>query len=590
MDRRLLPFALALLACNDVPQDDFVSQGGISPDPTAILEGSVLYTGPPPRCVYENGVAQRVLGRVALTMFEYDNPPPPEGSASSALNLMFVEGLFSTRDCLPDGVTTSDQRLTRSVAFRWPRVTLGPAAASYQIRGFYDYDEDMLPLFSVSRLPTAGDVIGAAVNDVRDPSKGLLRIALPRVEEAEDGLIYGGITVALAEVVRTERPAFQLDANRTLSSAQPFIPALGAMGLDAAGSLRGFRSNTCATPGTAGCGLSLSPLPASLSPLLAASGVAIDLADPIASAFYSAPIDIKTVNRKSDTNSGVDTPVPDGKVDPHPILGAALGIPWFTPAVLLQRLPSPGAELREAAARIPRVLFVGTPLLNDDLTPIASSFVEAAIPVAVPPVAAVELITGRSECRVPYFAPGTPSLVTNGRLSHCAPLPSGRYAVNVLAGVAGGVQAPSTSGESPATFTGARYSGQSWTLPNELGNPLQTNSVVAGQGLDDTFLVQDAPVAQCAASMPNGLCAEGLEIIETADGVDSVACLRRECCEYVAHLCGVPACPKEPTANGGTIAASPTSITATHANGGGIPNCVPFEMPTQCCPVAAPAP
>jgi hypothetical protein len=585
MDRRFLLLALALLACDDVPQDDFVSQGGISPDPTAILEGSVLYTGPPPRCVYRDGVPERVLGRVALTMFEYDNPPPPEGSASSALNLMFVEGLFSTRDCLPDGVTTSDQRLTRSVAFRWPRVTLLAAAASYQIRGFYDYDEDMIPLFSVSRLPTAGDVIGAALNDVRDPSKGLLRIALPGSEDAADGLIYGGITIALAEVVRTERPAFQLDANRTLSSAQPFIPALGAMGLDAAGSLRVFRANTCATPGTAGCGLSIQPLPADRAPTLAASGVAIELADPITSAFYSAPIDIKTVQRKSETNTGVDTPVPDGIVDPHPILGAALGIPWYMPAVLLQRLPIPGAELREAAARIPRVLFVASPLLNDDLTPIASSFVDAAIPVAVPPVAAVELIPGRAECRVPYFAPGTPSLVTNGRLSHCAPLPSGRYAVNVLAGVAGGVQAPSTGGESPATFAGARYSGQSWSLPNELGNPGQTSAVVAGQGLEDTFVVQEAPLGQCAASMPNGVCSQGLEIIETADGVDSVACLRRECCEYVAHLCGVPACPKVTTASG-TISDSPLRIVATHANGGGIPDCVPFELPTQCCPVA----
>jgi hypothetical protein len=586
MNRRIVPFLFTLLACEDIKQDDFISAGGISPDPTAILEGSVLYTGPPPRCVYRaDGTPERVLGRVALTLFEYDNPPPPEGSASSALNLAFVEGLFSTRDCLPDGVTTSTDRVTRSVAFTWPRVSLFTNAANYQIRGFYDYDEDMNPLFSVTRLPSAGDVIGAALNDVRDASKGFLRIALPRREDAKDGLIYGGITVALGDVVRSERPAFALDDNRTLSAAQPFVPAITAQGVDPAASLRQFRAATCATPGTPDCGLSLRRLPAELAPALDAEGVELELNNPVAAAIYTAPIDIRTVVRKSETSSGVDVLAPDGKIDPHPTLGAGLGVPWYFPAVLLQRLAIPGHEAIETKARIPRVLFVGTPLLNNDLTPLASSFVDAAIPVAIPPVAAVELIPGRAECRVPYFAPGTPALVTSGRLANCAELPTGRYTVNVLAGLAGGQQSDSTSGESPASFAGARYSGQSWSVPNELGAPGLSGPAMADQGIDGAFVVHDPSEgsAECAPSALKGLCEDGLEILETAEGVDSIACLRSECCDYVVHLCGLPTCEKMVTESGASFSKSPSEITGTHANGGGVPDCVPFELPWQCC-------
>jgi hypothetical protein len=584
MQKRALIAALLLCACDEIEQDDFTSQGGISPDPSAILEGSVLYSGPKPRCLYRpDHSVERVLGRVVLTMFEYANPPPPEGSATSALNLMFVEDLFDVRDCLPEGVSTSDQTITRSVSFRWPRVSLFQTAADYQIRGFYDYDEDMNPLFSVTRLPTAGDVIGAALNDVRDASKGLFKISLPRLEDAKNGLIFGGITVVLGDVVRSERPMFELNADRTLSAAQVFFPALGFTGIDGPASLRQFRAATCGTNTADDCGLSLQPLSANLTPALNADGVQVELADPVASAIYTAPVDIETVVLQSATNSGLDVQTPDGKVDPHPTLGAGLGVPWYAPIVLMQRLPDPAAAAIEAQARIPRVLLVGSPLLKDDLTPVESSYVGKPVPIAIPPVAAVELIPGHAECRVPYFAPGTPALVTDGRLANCAELPTGHYAVNVLAGVAGGTQSGT-----PASFSGARYSGQSWTVPNELGDPSQVSSLIEGQGLADTFVVQDptADAQPCASSKLSGICTDGLEIVENTVGTDSVACLRRECCDYVSHLCGLPSCDKVAAASGASIAASPTAITGTAASGAGIPNCVPFELPWQCCRAA----
>src|SRR5688572_9117381 len=72
----LIGLALGVLAACDPPQQDvFKSQGGISPDPTGIIAGSVLYVGPRPTCEYSGGRPTRVVGRVLLTLFIYDNPP-----------------------------------------------------------------------------------------------------------------------------------------------------------------------------------------------------------------------------------------------------------------------------------------------------------------------------------------------------------------------------------------------------------------------------------------------------------------------------------------------------------------------------------
>ena len=52
------------------------------------------------------------------------------------------------------------------------------------------------------------------------------------------------------------------------------------------------------------------------------------------------------------------------------------------------------------------------------------------------------------------------------------------------------------------------------------------------------------------------------------------------CCEPVAHLCGIPLCPlaAPPTHPDAQVRAGITSVE------GGVPNCVPFEIPDFCCP------
>jgi hypothetical protein len=591
-----LLFPLLLAGCGELAQDDIASQGGISPDPTALVEGTILYAGPRPTCVWTDGKVERVLGNVILTMYEFDNSPPPEGSASSAVNLLAVSGdtLFNPEDCLPErAVPNYAERITRSVVFRWPRIVLRERAADYQIRGFYDYDGDLIPFFSTTRLPTGGDVVGAAPVDLQDPSKGLYKLSLPPIAEAANGVRRDGLTVVLGNVVWTERPAFQLSAQRRLPGDAPFIPVLDAasetMAIDAAATLRSFRRLTCAAgDASEGCGLTLQRLPMSDAVKLKASAVDLELTSD-AYAFFAEPVDFRTI-----AQGRVDTQVPDRQPDPHPVLGG-IGVPWFTPMVLLQRIvrdpPNavpPPPSLIERDSRIPAVLMVGSVLLDAERRPTKSSYNEA--PISVAPVAAVELWPGRPECRVPYFPPGTPAAVYRGRVAHCAELPTGHYGVSVLSGAAGGqlrVAEGSSRGDSPRTFEGARYSGQAWSIPNELANETQTGgaaNVIASQGMDGTFIVHDPSPGkgQCAESnVP--ICANDLLFSESPiDGLDVQTCLPRYCCEAVAHLCNVPLCPVSDSSEG-RVAQSPSSAIASAGGRPPVPNCVPFEIPPQCC-------
>ena len=114
-------------------------------------------------------------------------------------------------------------------------------------------------------------------------------------------------------------------------------------------------------------------------------------------------------------------------------------------------------------------------------------------------------------------------------------------------------------------------------------------SLMPDQGLAGSFVIHDPMPdvsAACAESTFNGLCAGGTELSENAEGVDSTACVIQECCDFVAHLCGLPVCAPVPSGSDGNIAPSPHSITGTAANGAGIPDCVPFAIPWKCCRAA----
>jgi hypothetical protein len=229
-------------------------------------------------------------------------------------------------------------------------------------------------------------------------------------------------------------------------------------------------------------------------------------------------------------------------------------------------------------------------------TPTKRSYVNGA-PIAVAPVGAVELKANDAACRVPYFPPGTSTLVMNNRVAHCGELPTGHYAVNVLGGVAGGAvtAADSSVSESGNIVTGGRYSGQSWTVPNELANPVQVGAanVLAHQGVQGTFEVRDPTPnisAECTVGTLFPRCEGDVAGVQQSTtgipNVDSATCLPKYCCDEIAHLWGVPVCPFDEAT--GMYAAS--SAVVMGPNGKPVPTCLPFPLPAVCAPPVAAVP
>ena len=121
---RLALLTLLVVACTNPPYDAQRRSGGASPNPLGIIEGSILYVGPRPQCLYtHDGTAAAIAGNVILLMFDYDNPPPPTGSATTAANLFALDGseMFNLADCMPLAPTEADLLpITRSANFTWP--------------------------------------------------------------------------------------------------------------------------------------------------------------------------------------------------------------------------------------------------------------------------------------------------------------------------------------------------------------------------------------------------------------------------------------------------------------------------------------
>jgi hypothetical protein len=618
-----LCMALSLASCDEPKQDKFKSQGGISPDPSGIIAGSVLYVGPRPYCVRdEDGRPTRVQGRVVLTLFLFDNPPPPEGRATLPINLKFLnpEELFTVADCLPAGemADPTGPFITRSIPYSWAQIALGANGETvrYQMRGFYDTDEDM-NLFGVKNLPTEGDIAGAALVDVQDPSKGFLPIILPPASGAPNGYRRQGVIVALGNYIWLERPIFGLNQYRFMEATKTVVArqVANSSEIDINATLKEIRSNTC--NGSLTCGLSLDQAtPDEFDPVFERGDVQLDYS-PDKYAFVCEPVDVLTIRE------GTDVSKPDGVPDPHPLLGSNLGVPWFTPMTILTRLaPTKNMQDIEALAGIPNVRLIGSILLENAVTPEEGPQPTkrtrlGSIEIAVPPVAAVELDPNNPQCRVPYLAPGNYTRAYESRLSYCSDLPTGVYNIAALSGVTGGErnEAPADVSDNGYVYDGGRYSNQAWTVPNELGDPFQVGDdrALASQSAAGGFVIYDRDVdsqGNCATAQDpdqdlmvrpvkyRGLCEPGEEVtIENPPGavgagIDGTGCLPSACCEGVQHLCGVPlcalcdeeSCPGLDLGSNHPIRQGPTKIVMLTEDHKSVPDCLPYALPTLCCP------
>jgi hypothetical protein len=231
-----LPLVLAGLgaACGDIPVDPPAPEGqGLAP--AAVLQGTVVYSGPHPCSM--NG---HIVGAAILYVFDRRNPPPPNGLAATPVNFAVVTGdaLFPSEPRNP-GATLycpSDNGITDTVTVSSPFSIAPIQGGSYLLQAFYDATGDFLPNFKFSNLPEQGDIGGGDVDtadalnpinagnpnylpkfipiDVGTPEVGAGGFdagfpgAIPNYTVSQAGLIVGGLTVTLGATLGMTRPYF----------------------------------------------------------------------------------------------------------------------------------------------------------------------------------------------------------------------------------------------------------------------------------------------------------------------------------------------------------------------------------------------
>jgi hypothetical protein len=212
----LLALAAGAFSCDDPAHFLNAGQAG---GPKGVLEGTVTYAGPLP-CT-EN---QHVVGAALMLIFDVRLLPPPEGLGTSAASLAVTPGdkLFAS---LKGHLTFNADGSRWCPAANTPPVTVSGTwaaapleGATYEVRGFYDHDGNFDPSFSISKLPTKGDIGGGAIDNAADVLVGKApiyrKIALG--ELATDGSRYipetgahiSGIAVTLALPLPLDTPVF----------------------------------------------------------------------------------------------------------------------------------------------------------------------------------------------------------------------------------------------------------------------------------------------------------------------------------------------------------------------------------------------
>nr|ADI22126.1 hypothetical protein [uncultured myxobacterium HF0200_19H16] len=540
--------------------------------PTGVMTGTIFYNGPAPLC--EN---EKPIGRIVLTLFEYDNPPAPFGSATSAISLVTLSGdaLFSSDDC-----STAAGRIQRSTEFTWPTIPLGSGSdVHYQMRAFYDNDGDFNPLFGSRKAATSGDVGGGAYAalELDQPNFDLTQLAYEQisfgaVEANPKGQLVPNITVLLAAPVLTERPIFQLATNsstRALDSTAsfPLIPD-PIQQEEAHYALAGLELSIVQDSDSAFLGS------------LEKAGIELDLNDALY-AWYARGIDIR--------DGG------DGVTDLHPILESQ-SVAWTTPLVILKRLKTPA----EISAGLPDIYFIGSP--RPTQLAVGKKVFWPSIQILVPPVALIQLDPSDPNTRIPIFAAGNlKSTYENPTFSDCQELPTGQYSVNVFHGFAGtNIDAdPAGTSDTGKDMTSANpvFTGQSWSIPNELGpsnslygetqaiSQLSEGNQISNQGSLGTFVVSDADTSN---NDVRAGCEMGVVVDPTtgAPSVDAItyASIPASLCSAVKPFCSLPLCAATELAANETFYGTPQSIRiATELSSAGNLTCTPFLMPKTCC-------
>lgn len=232
--RRSAPLALfaTAVACGSVPSETSPPPGGRELAPSGVIRGTVVYSGPHP-C----SQAGHVVGAAIVFVFDRRNPPPPNGTASTAVNLGVVAGdaLFADEPRNPgaDVYCPADHGVTETITRSAPFAISPLDGGSYTLASFYDYTGDFLPGFSLRRLPEQGDIAGGYIDtaDALEPGnagnpdyeprflpvdvgvaqplpKGAPAFAIPSFVVPPQGFVADNVTVTLGQALPLTRPYF----------------------------------------------------------------------------------------------------------------------------------------------------------------------------------------------------------------------------------------------------------------------------------------------------------------------------------------------------------------------------------------------
>ncbi len=235
MRSRLLLALFVIAACTDVPIDDQRDDKRLFP-PRGVIRGTVTYVGPRP--CSRNG---HIVGNAVLLVFDRRNPPPPAGVATGAVNFVAVPGdvLFTNepRSLGPD-LHCPDE--SSSITAAAPFAIAPLDAGSYMIAAFYDRRGRFWPTFEFRNQPEAGDLGGGYVDlvDARvhagDPNHLPLYLPVnvgtpqgdtngPRIPNftiGANGYVADNVAVTIGSVVPYTRPYFHPDGAEMIGSPQ----------------------------------------------------------------------------------------------------------------------------------------------------------------------------------------------------------------------------------------------------------------------------------------------------------------------------------------------------------------------------------
>lgn len=206
------------LPVDSYPENPFV------PPPMGIIQGTASYYGPAP-CVKDG----HVEGALIVLLFDFNNPPPPDGLATTALNLATVPGdkLFSNAVIPTTGPGSKGNPNSKCAAKGDPTVTATSdwtlaevLAGRYQIRAFYSQHNGFHPLFDSKNLPIAGDIGGAALSDPATGKIMQVTVGVPTTDlkahpnglmVPPTGFLAANVPLLVGQEFLSSRPYFWID-------------------------------------------------------------------------------------------------------------------------------------------------------------------------------------------------------------------------------------------------------------------------------------------------------------------------------------------------------------------------------------------